>query len=437
MRIIVIRTISLLLIIASCISAQDTATKRGQVVEISDNAFCNYVKSTVDNKEIYAFNSNKEAEDVVSLILKPTGLKPNFVVKVWTEYNAAASFDKAGNRLIFYNPSFIRDAKQSTGTDWGPISIIAHEVGHHLQGHSLKMVLLSEKRKQLASLDKIRSSGSLTSQQKILYLELNNEIDQILRDRRKEELDADNFSGYNLCKLGATLDQALVAMKKLVDDQGSETHPDKQNRLLGIEAGWREAGCSTDKILGRPTKENANTNNAETIADTPKSDDPPTARIPAPQPRLDPLPRPSSSPVVKEENPIPKKPEVILIPTDIILNFQVYHNHASITGNSWASGSITVSRNNQVITYKEIAGDRDPSHSFTTSCQSQYRDLKTDSLQIYNNNGYIVDQLPVLRMKINGKIFKFAVTNGTADQRATNNRMADDALAKIVEVCKL
>ena len=82
---------------------------------------------------------------------------------------------------------------------------MAHEVGHHLNGHTLSDV------------------GS----------------------RPKRELEADYYSGFILQRLGANLDDARVAMLKLGSDSGSRTHPARHDRLAAIGNGWMKA-CDSD-----------------------------------------------------------------------------------------------------------------------------------------------------------------------------------------------
>lgn len=102
----------------------------------------------------------------------------------------------------------------STGTSWAAISILAHEVGHHLNGHTLE------------------ATGS----------------------RPPSELEADKFSGFVLQKLGSNLGNATAAMKAFGSEQGSTTHPAKAERLAAITAGWLQA-CDSDSKCDGPDYE--------------------------------------------------------------------------------------------------------------------------------------------------------------------------------------
>ncbi|MEK8018775.1 MAG: hypothetical protein VSS75_018030, partial [Candidatus Parabeggiatoa sp.] len=60
-------------------------------------------------------------------------------------------------------------------------------------------------------------------------------------NRHKQELESDQYSGFILQKMGASLNEALAAMKVLSSEQASSTHPGKQARLAAITKGWNES----------------------------------------------------------------------------------------------------------------------------------------------------------------------------------------------------
>lgn len=140
-----------------------------QLLDVDMSHSCNYHGGTVPNQQIYGFASDREAEAIVKRILSYSGLEPNFEIKAANVPNAAAALDRSGqHRLILYNQDFMERIKQRTSTDWAAISILAHEIGHHLQGHTL------------------RPGGS----------------------RPPSELEADKYSGFVVGMLGGTLDDA-------------------------------------------------------------------------------------------------------------------------------------------------------------------------------------------------------------------------------------
>jgi hypothetical protein len=114
-------------------------------------------------------------------------------------YNAAALMAR-GERVILYDPQLIADIETVTDHDWPAVSILAHEIGHHLAGHTLAE-------------------------------EYN----------RAFELEADYFSGFILQKMGATLAEAHSVMNLLRDHPNRTDHPPQAERLAAVASGWQEA----------------------------------------------------------------------------------------------------------------------------------------------------------------------------------------------------
>jgi hypothetical protein len=132
--------------------------------------------------------------------MEAVGLKPRFELKAANVDNAAAVIYDS-KRYILYSQNFISKIEGATRTNWAAISILAHEIGHHLNGHTLER------------------NGS----------------------RPSSELEADEFSGFVLRKMGASLPQAQAAMRILADEEGSYTHPARSARLEAIAVGWKQA----------------------------------------------------------------------------------------------------------------------------------------------------------------------------------------------------
>lgn len=147
-----------------------------------------------------SFTSVSEAKTMIANIIEVIGIKQNFEVMAATVDNAAAVIYQ-GKRYILYNPDFINRLNAAAGNNWASVSILAHEIGHHLNGHTLENI------------------GSQPS----------------------KELEADEFSGFVLRRMGATLAEAQAAMKIAADYKQSLTHPGKTDRLTAIAAGWNRA----------------------------------------------------------------------------------------------------------------------------------------------------------------------------------------------------
>ena len=189
------------------------ANASAQVMEtIQTGDTCSFFGEDIPGS-VVTFSSDSEAVDVITRIVDASGLVQNFQIRAAGVPNAAAVI-RDETRFILYNQHFMRDTRRSTNSDWAPISIMAHEVGHHLNGHTL---------------DNLGSRPAI-------------------------ELEADYYSGFILQRLGATLDEARVAMQTLGSDVGSDTHPARHDRLAAIDNGWIRAcqsnpGCK-DEVSG-------------------------------------------------------------------------------------------------------------------------------------------------------------------------------------------
>ena len=140
------------------------------------------------------------AKETAEHIVKYTGLSQNFQIVADKDIPTAIAYIRGKKRYVAYNPDFILRVKDKTQTDWGAISVLAHEIGHHLSGHTLK-----------------RRQRNLT-----------------------DELEADRFSGFILYKMGASLEETQAAINK-VELKINPTHPSKEERLKAITNGWLDA----------------------------------------------------------------------------------------------------------------------------------------------------------------------------------------------------
>jgi len=165
------------------------------------------------NGRLRTFASDDEARGVVKRILASMGLPLRFEVRAAAVGNAAAILQPDGSRLILYNTLFIDEIRARTGRYWSLISIMAHEIGHHLAFHLAKNI-----------------------------------------EDHEAELEADYFSGYILAKMGASKDDALSAMNELAAEEATKTHPAKVERLQAIAAGWKNGRSGSkaqpDQVAG-------------------------------------------------------------------------------------------------------------------------------------------------------------------------------------------
>jgi hypothetical protein len=124
---------------------------------------------------------------------------------------AAAFLTKKNNqtiREILFNSESINDALLNNNKTYRQqiiISILAHEIAHHMLGHTLKY----------------DESRPLT------------------------EIEADRFSGYVSRMLGSSLDQAQLAVNIFSNEEATQTHPSRKARLIAVKNGYND-GKSMD-----------------------------------------------------------------------------------------------------------------------------------------------------------------------------------------------
>jgi hypothetical protein len=148
-----------------------------------------------------SFKSTYEAKEVVNSMLNVVQWKENFNLREQNGIQNAYATISGGQRFIVYDNSFLEDIDSYAKTKWASISIMAHEVGHHYYDH-----VVSGKGSNVPS-----------------------------------EIEADAFSGYVMQREGATLEQALAAMKAIGTEKQTATHPAKADRLAAITRGWNAA----------------------------------------------------------------------------------------------------------------------------------------------------------------------------------------------------
>jgi hypothetical protein len=173
-----------------------------QKLQFDVKSSCSFYPGDKIADTIYNFQSSEEALTIVKRITGAVGLEPNFELLQANIPNAAAVIYQQ-KRYILYSLLFIEKIREATATDWAALTIMAHEVGHHLNGHTLV------------------ESGS----------------------RPTLELQADKFAGHAVKRIGGTLDQALAAYQ-MMSPGGSETHPPRSARLEAVTRGWSDASAT-------------------------------------------------------------------------------------------------------------------------------------------------------------------------------------------------
>ena len=167
-----------------------------------------------------AFSSNQDADNALNKILSVVGLSKNFVLTPCSGTDNALAVTFYGIRHIFYDPNFLSLLSKNT-SDWTNFFILAHEVGHHLNGHTLDATLY-----------------------------FNNDLEPpALEKRRRQELEADEFAAFVLSKLGSSLEDTIGSVSMVSDrDDTYSTHPRKSKRISAIRKGYSRANRTSPTI---------------------------------------------------------------------------------------------------------------------------------------------------------------------------------------------
>ncbi|MDB0069619.1 tetratricopeptide repeat protein, partial [Flavobacteriaceae bacterium] len=174
------------------------------------------------------FTTDSEADNALDQILGVIGASKNFVLQPCSNINNALATSFNGIRYIFYDRDFMNTLNE--GNDEGNLFILAHEVGHHINGHTVDWLLYDTASKSTLS------------------------------NRRKQELEADEFAGFILAKLGGSLssiNKVLVKISNNSDDSFS-THPSRDKRILAAIKGFNKD--SNNSSFNNP-KENTSQKN--------------------------------------------------------------------------------------------------------------------------------------------------------------------------------
>lgn len=103
-------------------------------------ATCSYSGKIVRGS-IYSFSSSNEASRIIADIAATAGVTTSFEIRASGEVaDAAATIQQIHGRnhkFIYYNETFMQQIERDMGSAWAAKSILAHEIGHHLNNHTL------------------------------------------------------------------------------------------------------------------------------------------------------------------------------------------------------------------------------------------------------------------------------------------------------------
>lgn len=167
--------------------------KRGEIIALCANA------AALKGKAPKLSDPAPSARAAVKWIAFVAGVAPNFELHAGEPVPslAFAAF-RNDARVIVYDKNRFRWGDNTAR--WQDVSVLAHEIGHHLGTH-------------------------------IFILGPN---------AHANELEADRFSGHIAARLGASLAQALSFTDQF-SESGSVSHPGREKRRAAVTAGWRHA----------------------------------------------------------------------------------------------------------------------------------------------------------------------------------------------------
>lgn len=159
------------------------------------------------------FQDNSEAIAALDKICTAAGLSNNYLLVPCPNIGTCLAVIKDDMPMILYDNAFLKKIKSfgfsekniptnnaTSNVDWQSLTILAHELGHHVNQH----------------FSKLRSGSE--------YL-------------LKNELEADNFAGKTLHKLGASLEDTKKVFYSL-PETASFSHPGRSERLSAVERGY-------------------------------------------------------------------------------------------------------------------------------------------------------------------------------------------------------
>jgi hypothetical protein len=96
---------------------------------------CGY-NYTPSEETIDLYEPRQRELSQINSILKFSGLSSNFKIYSASIDNAIATIID-NKRYILYDPKLLSYTDSKSGSYWSSMSILAHEIGHHLSGHTI------------------------------------------------------------------------------------------------------------------------------------------------------------------------------------------------------------------------------------------------------------------------------------------------------------
>ena len=156
------------------------------------------------------FASTRIANNALDKILKVNNLRGEFVLVPCDQISNVVAMTYNGTRYILYDKEFM--ASLDDNTNITNLSILAHEIGHHVNGHTKDIIAVMNGKTPPKS----------------------------LVESREQELEADEFAGFTLSKLGVSIEQVNKVFQRISNDETDiySTHPSLSKRLAAVKRGY-------------------------------------------------------------------------------------------------------------------------------------------------------------------------------------------------------
>jgi len=173
------------------------------------------------------FASTSIANNALNKILEVNNLRGEFVLVPCDQISNVAAMTYNGTRYILYDKEFMASLDDISNIT--NLSILAHEIGHHVNGHVKDIIAVMNGKSSPKS----------------------------LVESRQQELEADEFAGFTLSKLGVSIKQVNKVFQQISDDKTDvySTHPSLSKRLAAVKRGYDNNNKIFNNILESQGKE--------------------------------------------------------------------------------------------------------------------------------------------------------------------------------------
>lgn len=218
------------------------------------------------------FMSEEDVSGLVSEMLGRIGAMNRYVIIACPQVENCQATVFNGRPYILYNPVFLQSVRRLNFStkempsmqerDWEALTILAHELGHHINNHLTNPM-----------------PGS--TQQDL-------------------ELEADRSAGFMIYLMGGSLAQASAAYARS-PEKGGYTHPARSRRLESLALGWNDAARKYPRPSPNPVPV------APPVREPAREPVKEPVREPVKEPVREPV-RPTGKLVLKDDPSIPLRP---------------------------------------------------------------------------------------------------------------------------------